>query len=105
MPPAIVAHFMRAIRVSALVALMFFAVKAYPAVAGFGCEKIKPAFLKALQNGFAYTATAAERSGFAASLFINVRTGQWLIIGVDDDLNACTLMQGQDWQWALTRTI
>lgn len=101
--PKCTQHLTRAIRVCALIALVFYAVKAYPAAAGFGCGKIKPAFLAALSNGYAYLATGAERSGFALNLFLNVNTGQWLVIGVDDNLNACTLMQGQDWRWALQR--
>lgn len=95
---------MRAIRVSALVALMLFAVKAYPAAAGLGCGKMDGALRAALQSGFAYVATGADlKHGFAANLFINLNTGAWKIIGVDKDLNACTIISGADWQWAISK--
>lgn len=55
--------------------------------------------LKNIKNGYAYFSTAEENNGFVIQLYINLETGDWIITGIDNDLKACNILRGVDWQF------
>jgi hypothetical protein len=53
---------------------------------------------------YAYLATAITDSNIVLNFYTRADSG-WLILGIDNDLNACILAQGYDWQFALERSL
>ena len=98
--------FKAAIRVFALVVVLLYAAAAYPAtVKKFTCGKSSDVIKENLQNGYAFLSVAITQEVLVVEFFINLKTGEWRMIGVDEDLNACTLMTGTEWQFAMLREI
>jgi len=98
------AHTKGAIRAIVLIALLFYAGYAYPATRTFQCGDMKAAIRAQFDAGRGFLAVAAERSGFSIMLFLDQNTGRFAMLGIDEDLNACEILKGDSWQWALTRT-
>ena len=83
-----------------LAMLFFFSVSAYPREIVFGCLPSKVMMLEQLKSGYAYFSTAIYNKHAVIQLYIN-REGEWRIMGVDNDLTSCVLMQGTDWTFAI----
>ena len=95
-----------AARVFALAAVLLFSVAAYPAtIKKFTCGNVSDVIRENMQDGYAFLSVAVTQQTLVVEFFINMNTGEWRMIGVDEDLNACTLMTGTDWQFALLREI
>lgn len=73
-------------------------------MAGEGCLKLKSQIKKSINNGFAYLANAVSDRGLVL-MFTVKQNGEWQIIGVDDDMNACVVAQGTDWVFAMQQGI
>ena len=99
------AHCKRAVRAVTLAALLFYAGYAYPASPSFQCGDMKAAIRAQFDAGRGFLAVAAERSGFSIMLFLDQNTGSFAVLGIDENLNACEILKGDSWQWALTRTV
>ena len=52
------------------------------------------------ERQLAYLATSITNQGNVLMYFVN-RQGEWVMIGVDNDLKACILLEGQDWTFAI----
>jgi hypothetical protein len=75
-----------------------------PVMAGEGCSELKSQIQRSINNGFAYLATAVSDRGLTL-MFTVKQTGEWQIIGVDNDLSACVVAQGTDWVFAMERAL
>lgn len=53
---------------------------------------------------FAYLATAITQGNVVLNFYTRA-DGTWIILVIDNDLNACVLIDGYDWQFALERRI
>lgn len=93
------------LRYSALMFFLSFAIKAYPSERIFPCAPAKEVMKKNMQDGYAYLATATEQHGFVIQIYLNLKNGNWKLIGIDKDLSACTMLQGYDWQSFLVRSM
>lgn len=81
-----------------LVSLLYASI-AYPANHNFQCAKSKDVMKKNLLDGYAYFATATENTGFVIQLYINIHNGDWRIVGIDNNLNACNMLQGIEFEF------
>lgn len=90
-----------------MIALFFFSLKIGYTAGGFPCTPAKNLMAATLHEGMAYLSTAISNRGFVVQFYINMRTGQWRILGVesseDKKLTACIVLEGEDWQSALVR--
>lgn len=87
------------IRFSILIFILLFAISAYPAEHKFRCAPAKEIMLLTLQQGFAYLATAEEANGIVVQLYIELNNGDWRVIGIDNDMKSCILLNGHNWQF------
>lgn len=83
-----------------LAALFFFSVSAYPREIVFGCAPSKVIMAEQMRSGYAYFATAIMNDKAVIQLYIN-RQGHWRVMGVDNNLTSCVIMQGTDWVFAV----
>lgn len=90
-----------AIRWIVLVALIFFSANAYPAQGHFSCMSAKEMMIGLMKSGFAYVANMAGSSGIGIQLYIDPN-GNFAIVGIDEDVNACILLQGTDFRSVVT---
>lgn len=86
-----------------LIIFLCISIAAYPQTPSFKCASAKILIAHHIRSGYAWVATAVERQGFAASVFVNLRTGRWSVVGIDGDFQGCVLLEGNDWQFALER--
>ena len=59
----------------------------------FSCVSLKQEHKKLFENGYAWVFTAIASNYAVIQLFVN-RNAEFIIIGIDDDQNACELMSG-----------
>lgn len=81
-----------------LAALFFLSIYSFPVEAAFRCERSSKMMIGLMQDGYAYFSTGAVNKGYAVQLYLN-QYGNFKIIGVDKDLQACELMVGSDWKF------
>ena len=92
------------VRIFILLIILLFAGYAYPATSPkFNCAPSSSVMKAALSQGFSFMATAIAHNGAVVQFFINVRTGDFIMIGIDDNDSACALMTGYDWAFAFVR--
>lgn len=76
------------------------------AAGGFACQPhavlVKDIIARQQQ---AFLATAIARPGIVLQVFVHGRSGDFTVIGIDDDGRACTLLQGEDFAFAAERKI
>ncbi len=53
-----------------------------------------------MEAGRGWLATAIAEPGMVLQFYLNIETGDFSIIGVDGELNACKLINGHDWQFS-----
>lgn len=80
------------------VAVSFAAVKEHH----FPCGPAGKIMYTLMQSGYAYMATAVMNPDIVVQFYLNQR-GDWQVIGVDNDVNACVLLHGYDWGFAIVR--
>lgn len=88
-----------------LIISLFFAAAAYPSEHRFPCGIAKDIMKKNFKDGFAYFSTATENNGFIIQLYINMQNGDWRIVGIDDKMHACNMLQGIEWQFLKIRSM
>lgn len=96
---------MQFLRVTVLLALLLVAAAAYPQTPSYKCGTHKEVVLKNFAEGYAFTATAITDRGLVIQLFINLNTGEFRFIGVDDDGNSCVTLAGYEWAFVLVQGI
>lgn len=98
-------NFKRAVSVLAVAALFFLSAAAgYAATEkSFPCADAKALMAASMRAGYGYLATAISDRGFVTQFYLDMNTGRWLMLGVDNDLKACVLLNGTDWRFALVR--
>ena len=74
-----------------------------PAVAGEYCGSVDVVLNKLLTSHFAYTASMVTEHPFAALLFVRAEDDMWVIVGVDNELQACIVTYGTDFRFAIDR--
>jgi hypothetical protein len=94
----------RFFKYSALMFFLSFAIRAYPATPHLGCKPSKQLIKENLVAGYGWLSSSVAKPGIVVMIFIK-RTGEWTMIGIDDNLTACTLMGGDNWKFALTQEI
>lgn len=57
------------------------------------------------QNGYAWHSTSITDQGLVMQVFINMKTREWLLLMIDDNLDACVVAHGQDWYFTTEREI
>jgi hypothetical protein len=55
------------------------------------------------ERHLAYMSTAITEDHIALSFFVNKRTHEWTVILVDNENNACEVLRGYDWFFAMER--
>lgn len=79
-------------------AVSFAAVKEHH----FPCAPAGEIMHTLMQSGYAYMATAVMNPDIVVQFYLNQR-GDWQVVGVDSDVNACVLLHGYDWGFAVVR--
>lgn len=69
------------------------------------CAKHKDMALSLMQNGYGFAATAITDQNNVIQLYINTHDGSWIILGVDNDMQACVLVHGLQWYGVKERAI
>ena len=82
----------------AIVALFFYAGTAWPKAYRFTCQTHKTILSELYLGGYAYMAVSTTEQNIVLQTFVNVNTGAWVIIAIDND-NACILMRGETMQF------
>ena len=81
-------------------ALLSIVLYIYPAAAEYRCAGLKDALPIMFKSGYAWVATSEVSGGAGIMLFIN-KLGSFQILGIDKDLNACTILSGVNWTWVI----
>lgn len=55
-----------------------------------------------LQAGYGWLSQAVSSNGYVIQVYTK-ETGEYKIIGIDNDLNACVLIAGDDWKFVFLR--
>ncbi len=89
---------------------LFSLIALFLAIAYYFCPLREPRFHcgtqeqfveAAFRDGYGWLSTAVAYPGYVIQTFVDDRDGRFLIIGIDNDFNACIVMQGIDWQYVL----
>ncbi len=78
---------------------------AFPAKASFSCSTLKSEMHKMFTTGYGYVGVGSLPNGAAIMMFLDVKTGRFVFVGVDEKDNACELFSGEGWQFILVRDI
>lgn len=89
------------IRIAILSLFLFHAYRLYPVAPAFDCHPSAQLIRGAMYDGMGAIATAITGEAEVLQFYLNKKTGAWAVIGVDRDLNGCTLQRGTDWQFTL----
>lgn len=89
----------------AVVALFFYAGVAWSNELRLRCGPLKNELSNLYLGGFAYVSSSTANNGLIVQLFIKNKTGEWVLLGIDDKLNACQLMTGYGFQFVLGNDI
>ena len=81
-------------------AFLLLIITSYPAQAKLNCSKSKILIDNSFKDGYSFLSTAILDNYISVVLFID-QLGNFRIVGVDDDDNACIIMQGSNWQFTL----
>lgn len=65
----------------------------------FSCVSLKQMHKKLFESGYTWLFTAVTSNYAVIQLFVNQKA-EYVIIGIDDDQNACELMHGSDFIFA-----
>jgi hypothetical protein len=79
----------------AVVALFFYAGTAYPETR-LSCHDLKKQLSELFIGGYAWLAQATADNGLIIQIFINQKTSEFVLLGVDDKENACYLLRGSE---------
>lgn len=71
---------------------------AFPVRADFSCKPLKAALKQYFEQGYGLLAGATGVKGTAIIIMVS-QDGHYVILGVDDKENACTLMAGEDFRF------
>ena len=97
-----------AVRVCALAAF-FFSILCWPlpllAKDSFPCGTQSQIVRALMAEKQAFVATMIQSQHVVWQLFVNLRTGEWTIILIDDKQTACIIARGYDFQSAAGRDI
>lgn len=66
----------------------------------FSCVSLKQMHKKLFEGGYAWVFTAVTSNYAVIQLFVNQKA-EYIIIGIDNDQNACELIQGSDFIFVL----
>ncbi len=93
------------IRIAVLLSALLISVAAYPREKLFQCTDSKSLMRKSMEAGFTYFATATDKNGFVIQLYINMRNGNWRIVGLDNKDHGCVMLNGVDWEFLRMRVL
>ncbi len=83
-----------AIRAFSLMAVLLFAVHAYPAAAKYPCGDYTDILRTHLQGGYALFMSGSLDNDGALIMMVDTHNGDFIIIGVDNQQRACVLLRG-----------
>ena len=95
------------LRYAVIAFLFWIAVTAYPfqvALAGQSCAHAKQLFRVILENHFSFLSTAISSRGMALAFFVR-RGGEFIIVGIDEQEQACIVAFGDSWLFAMERAL
>lgn len=78
---------------------------AYPSFAVPQCATHNDIVSGLMHEGFGLLSTATTAQMYVIQVFVNDKTRDWVMIGIDNDMNTCLLAQGSNWIYALERRI
>lgn len=84
-----------------LIIALVFSIAAYPASTRFTCHTSKEMFKSSFESGFAWLASSITDTGVVLMYFINPKTDEFKIFGIDEDQNACDLLQGEGFRFVM----
>jgi len=92
-------------RLAVLLACLFFSYSAYAVKpVRFQCGKLDATLISYLKDKYSINSIGAEKNGFAVQVLID-KSGNWVLLGIDENLNVCKLMSGTDWAWMSVRDL
>ena len=92
-------------RITLLLSILFLATAAYPAAANYKCGTHKEVLMKQLADGYAFVATAITDRGLVIQMFLNLNTGRFRFLGVDENGKSCVVLAGQQWNFIMMRVL
>ncbi|MFA7239003.1 MAG: hypothetical protein WC091_02750 [Sulfuricellaceae bacterium] len=82
------------------VAALTFCGAVYSAESRYSCLPLASLLNMLIKDQFAMTAIGdVPHRGASIELVINQKTGDWVIFGIDADLNACVILEGTNWRF------
>lgn len=73
-------------------------------VQAFKCGSLQETLEEVLTvRKLAYLSTSTDSKGNVFMFFVNPRNGNWLQLGVTEDLKACIIFEGTDWEFAFEK--
>jgi hypothetical protein len=91
----------RAVKSLLFAALFLYAIWAYPAEASMKCSTLDSLLGESIKDGYAFMASAIDTRGITLMFMLRMEDARFRVIGVDNDLNACTMLEGVQWQFEL----
>lgn len=98
--------FKTAIRAFALIAVFFLSMQIGHAARqemSFPCGDARSLMGALMRDGYAYMATAISDRNFITQFYLSTQTGSFVVIGVDNNLQACVILRGGEWLWAIPK--
>lgn len=85
-------------RLAVLLVCLFCAAAAYPASPRFKCGKLDATLISYLSKKYSINSVGAASIGIAVQIMVD-KHGNWIMLGIDENLNTCQIMRGTDWNW------
>jgi len=93
---------MTSLRLALFTCMLMLSVLAYPAEATFPCKPADEMMKSTFEDGYAWLAQSVSSSGYVIQVYIK-ESGQFRIIGIDNKISACILVEGDDWRFVLSK--
>lgn len=88
--------------IAALLLILFITTQSY----AFECSDSKSLIKKMIaEKHLGFLGTAIDDHANVYMFFLNMQTGEWAVLGIKENLTACVLLEGTDWQFILSQVI
>ena len=81
-----------------------FCIISYPFQAKFNCFKTQDLVTSSMNDGYAFMAVAIIHKYLPVIVMLD-RSGNFKIIGTDEEDNACLLISGSEWSFAMDSVV
>ena len=80
-----------------LVLLLFYSISVYAKTPNLNCGTMSEVMRRNMEDGYAYVARGIENNGMVIVFFLNMKNGDWRVMGTTDKDHACNMLAGIDW--------